>query len=236
MKKLKIQNDIVWNIQPNNSQLLNSSLSSQLSSTRKMAATMFKRMQESNLPEHLVDHIANQVHRIFSKDVFQEIHTMYSPFEKFFVENGENVFDILKQLYPDMTVHVDMFFEWITVVLKLTATKFVVWHHFNDDYVNEVILMEGEVKENENVYIFNKFLYVDEGRQPETFHDVEKYHQKQCKNMMPFQFLHYSMKNEHCMQYNVYKKAENYGKWLMHKKISNAFDFYPWHYEEPIFE
>lgn len=197
---------------------------------------MFKRMQESNLPEHLVDHIANQVHRIFSKEIFQEINTMHSPFEKLFVENSENFFDALEQLYPDITVHIDKYIEWTTVVLKLNATKFVVWHQYYEYCVDEIILMEGKVKEKENVYIFEKFIYMDEGRQPETFHDVEKYYQKQYKNMIPFQFLHYCMKNQHYIQDNVYKNAENHGKWLMQKNIINAFHSYPWHYEEPIFE
>lgn len=201
-----------------------------------MASALFLRMEEK-MPQHLVDHVAKQIHRVFTKDVFQELRMLYSPFEKLFMEN-EDIFDSLKTIYPDMEIHVDKFYEWITVVLKLTATKFIVWHHYCENYVDEVILMEGEVKENENVYIFNKFLYVDEGRQPEIFHDVEKYHAKQCKNTMPFQFLHFCMKREHCMQYNVYKNAENYGKWIMSGKIIDTFYRYSWddYVVEPDFE
>jgi hypothetical protein len=194
-------------------------------------AKLFKKMEAHDMPQHLVDHVAKQMHCVFSKDVFQEIHTMYSPFEKLFMES-EDVFDSLTQNYPEMNIRVDREFEWVTIVMKLTATKFIVWHEYQEYVEKESILMEGEVKENENTYLFTRFVYMDEGRQPDSYHDVEKYHKKQYKNMIPFHFLHYCMKNEHCMEHNVYKNAENYGKWLMPKKIMDVFDIYLWEWEQ----
>lgn len=190
-------------------------------------------MQQANLPEHLVDHIANKVHRIFTKDTLQKINTMYSPFEKIFMES-EDVFETLKKLYPEMTIRVDKYYEWITVVLKLTATKFVVWHNYEEYYTNETFLMEGEVNEKENIYTFNKFIYMDEGRQPETIKDAQQYHNKKIKNMIPFQFLHFCMKNEHRMDRNVYKNAEKYSKWIVPNKVINGFNAYPWEDSEDL--
>jgi hypothetical protein len=185
---------------------------------------LFQRMSEK-MPEHLVDHIAKQVHRVFTKDVFQELQMLYSPFEKLFMEN-EDVFDSLIRLYPDMEVRVDSYYYWITVVLKLTDTKFIVWHEYQE-YVNkERFLMEGEVKEN--TYLFTKFAYIGEGRHLEICDDVEKYQQKQSKNIMPFQFLNYCMKNDHCVEDNVYKNAKTHGKWMLLKKIMDVFDNVLW--------
>lgn len=187
------------------------------------------------MPEHLVDHIAKQVHCIFTKDIFKKINTMYSPFEKIFMEN-ENLFDAMEKLYPEMTVQINMFFGWITVVLKLTSTKFVVWHNYEEMFSNETFLMEGEVNEKENVYTFNKFIYMDNGRQPETIEDAEQYHNKKFKNMIPFEFLHFCMKNEHCIDHNVYKNMEKYTKWVIPKKIINSFNAQLWVSPEEIDE
>ena len=197
---------------------------------------IFNDMQQANLPEHLVDHIANKVHRIFTKDTLQKINTMYSPFEKIFMES-EDVFETLKKLYPDMTVHVDNYIDWITVVLKLTATKFVVWHSYMEYMEANTFLMEGEVDEKENVYTFNKFIYMNNGScrgwlcrcgHSETIEDAEQYHQKKFKSMIPFQFLHFCMKNDYCMEKIVYKNAANHGKWILPIKIINSFDNYDW--------
>lgn len=205
-----------------------------LKQTKMSSTKIFQDMLQADMPEHLVMHVAKEVHRIFTKDTLQKINTMYSPFEKLFMES-ENVFDNLKKVYPDMTIHTDVYYEWITVVLKLTATKFIVWHNYEEGYINiteENFLMEGEVDEKENIYIFNKFIYMDEGRQPETIEDAEQYHDKKNKNMIPFQFLHFCMKNEHRMDSNVYKNAETYGKWVLPNKLINSFNAYPWEVPE----
>jgi len=198
----------------------------------KMSSTkIFQDMLQANMPEHLVEHVAKQLHYILMKDVFQEIVMVYSHFELFFIEN-KNVFDIMEKLYPDITVHVHYYFDWITVVLKLTSTKFIMWHNYEEQAISETFLIEGEVEEKENVYTFSKFIYIDKGRHPKIIKDAEEYHNKKCKNMIPFQFLHSCMKNEHSIEYNVYKNAEKYSKWVFPNKIIDLFNAYPWEVPE----
>lgn len=194
---------------------------------------MFNVMEKNGLPEHLVDSISNKVHRIFSKDVFQEINTMYTPFEKIFLEEND-VFDKLKILYPDMSIHVDKYYEWITVVIKLNATKFIVWHHYEELYVLNCFLMEGEFNKDTNTYFFDKFVYMD--RNYNIIHDAEKYFKTRHGhiNWIPFQFLDHFMlgyDDEYCyghIEKNSYKNAEKYGKWVFYKNILDTFADYPW--------
>lgn len=209
-----------------------------LKETKMSSTKIFEDMLQADMPEHLMMHVAKHVHRIFSKDIHNEMHMLfssYSLFEKVYMEN-ENVFDAIKKIYPNMTICVDIYYEWITVVLKLTSTKFVLWHEYHEFYSDETFLMEGEVDENENIYTFSKFIYMNNGRnngrQRETIEDAQQYHNQKNKNMIPFQFLHYCMKNNHNIYHNVYKNAEKYGKWVFPNKIINSFNTYPWEVPE----
>ena len=174
------------------------------------------------MPEHLVLHIAEGVHRILIKDSLQKIQTIFSPFEQLF-HNEDDIIDALTEQYPELMIKVDNAVEYMTIVLKLNSSKFIVFHDYKDLDVSgsyEFILMEGEMRDN--AYTVERFIRKDESCEKST--SVEKYYYKRKgRNHKPFNYLHYVFKNDFCMENVRFRDSAKKLSWYNYDKIVNWF-------------
>lgn len=138
---------------------------------------MYANMDMYGLPEHLIDHVAKHLHANLLKDVKKEVIERHTDFEKIFLENSDDdieLLDKIKMVYPDSEIWVDNYVDWITIVFKLTKSKFVLFHQHKEYRINKEFYMEGEV-DNKKVYV-SRFFYGDMwGRVQHTCDRIEKY-------------------------------------------------------------
>lgn len=182
---------------------------------------IYSSMLEAGLPEHLMLHVAKKVHTVLMKESLTKIGSLLSPFEKIFMEN-EDVLEALKKEFPEMEIRVQndwLCGEHITVVLKLTKERFILWHEYKEYRIDEVFLMEGFYKGDES-YVMERFIWIDCWNELKM-NRVEEYRQQKCRNHIPFNFLHWAMNGAHRM---VDVRFQDSGeKWFNPDKILSWF-------------
>lgn len=120
-----------------------------------MTNALYKTMEDADIPEHLLHTIAKRVHKDYHRGICTYLETMYTPFERIFRENevaGSLVLEKLREVYPELEIRVDGYYEWLTVVLKLNATKFIVFHEYKEQFAHDHLVAEGEMVDGNMVF------------------------------------------------------------------------------------
>ena len=158
-------------------------------------------MEKHGVPDHLMDHVAENVHRTFFRDISAQIQNRFTAFEQLFMEYnvpGIEFMDKVRELYPDVRLYVDEYFDWGTVVIRLTDTRFVMCHEYKEMHCRDYkhIYMEGEMQGN--TVVVSRFMYRDmyanlyyNDKQYDC-HNAEAYFNRTSVNYIPFQFLNAS--------------------------------------------
>jgi hypothetical protein len=155
---------------------------------------MFGNMDTYGLPDHLIEHVAKHYHMSEFKKIQSQIHSNYSEFEKIFMEYSElgaiPLVTHLKERYSDFKIHIDMYntdSHWITIIFKLTNTKFVLFHEHQYGGRDQRFFMEGEVL-RKKVYM-TRFYHINL-RHKISFYNIRDYfYGKSGLTLIPFAFL-----------------------------------------------
>lgn len=156
-----------------------------------MGNALYKVMDEATIPEHLLHTIAKRVHQDYQEGVCFQVNQLFSPIERIFREEGVPgvaMMEKLRQAFPEMETHVDEYFEWITVVLKLNATQFIVYHVYKEYGADDNMVAEGRCVNG--TLVFDRFQYKEMWRETVCFTSANTYFNVQKGvNYIPFQFL-----------------------------------------------
>lgn len=194
--------------------------------------TIFENMMKADMPEHLVLRIAEGVHHILAKDAMSEISKMYGPFEQLCRDNEPNA--VLKELrkeYPNMKVCIDEFVDWLTLILKLDESKFILFHNYIEAPTNDILLIEGSVN-SKGEYAFDRFYYKSQYREwTAVIEDAKEYFglnwraSNEGSNYIPFQFLDKVMTDRSGCAKDVdkYMRVETLSKWHCPKSVIQWF-------------
>lgn len=158
-------------------------------------------MEDADIPEHLLHTIAKRVHKDYHRGICTYLETMYTPFERIFRENevaGSLVLEKLREVYPELEIRVDGYYEWLTVVLKLNATKFIVFHEYKEQFAHDHLVAEGKMVDGNMV--FERFLYKEMWRKEKLYSSASSYFAVKGINYIPFQFTNSVMGGVHNMK------------------------------------
>jgi hypothetical protein len=110
-----------------------------------------------NFPEHLIDAIAQRVHRTHFQPTLKNLRSRLSPFERLLCDAPtlHHWVAALKETYPTIEIKGDSFHGFHTIVLKLTADYFVAFHCHEDINATEYDLLEGIYQDDS--YTITKF-------------------------------------------------------------------------------
>ena len=186
---------------------------------------MYKAMEDALIPEHLTHTIAKRVHQDYQEGVCFQVNQLYSPFERVFREeavHGVALMEKLHQQFPELEVYVDGYY-WTTVVLKLDATKFVVYHVFKEYPIDDNMVADGRYVNG--VMMFDRFQYKAENwRKTDCFTSAKAYFNKEGRNYIPFQFTNHVMGGSHDTKDVKIVDAPVRTKWFNTEPILHWFD------------
>jgi|Laugresbdmm110sd_1035091.scaffolds.fasta_scaffold101543_1 hypothetical protein len=175
---------------------------------------MYKTMEDADIPEHLLHTIAKRVHKDYHKGICTYVETMFSLFERIFRENevvGSQVLEKLCDVYPELKIRVDEYCEWLTVVLKLNATKFIVFHEYKEYGVHDHLVAEGEMVDGNMV--FERFMYKKMWRKEKLYSSASTYFAIKGTNYIPFQFTNSVMGGAHNVKGVEFSDAPAHTTW-----------------------
>lgn len=185
---------------------------------------VYKMMEDANIPEDIIHTISKRVHMDYHRRICTYIDNIYSPFERIFRENEINGVHALTKLceqFPEMIIRVDDYFEWMTVVLKLNDTRFIVFHEYKENWTCEQLIAEGEYI-NDNM-IFERFLYKDMRDKNKLYKNAKDYFNNKSINYIPFQFTNYVMKGIYDMDGVQFMDAPTNANWFRPEVIIQWF-------------
>jgi hypothetical protein len=187
---------------------------------------LYKTMENALFPEHLTHSIAKRVHKDYQEGVCFQVNQLYSPFERLFREEGvpgEAMMEVLRREFPEMEVCVDEYYEWITVVLKMNATNFVMYHLYKEYGAHDNMVAEGRYVNG--VMVFDRFQYKEMWRETVRYTSAKAYtSQERGVNWIPFQFLNNVMGGSHDPKDVKVVDAPAGTKWFNAEPILQWFD------------
>jgi len=189
-----------------------------------MGNALYKTMEDADIPEHLLHTIAKRVHKDYHRGICTYLETMYTPFERMFHDNevvGSLVLEKLREVYPELEIRVDGYFEWLTVVLKLNATKFIVFHEYKECGVHDHLVAEGEIVDGNMV--FERFMYKEMWRKEKLYPSASAYFAIKGINFIPFQFTNSVMSGSHNLKGVKFSDVPAHTPWYNPKDLLHWF-------------
>lgn len=136
-------------------------------------------MEKHGLPGHLVDHIAEELHRVQLAPALAQLASYFTPFERIFLT--DDVSTALEAAFADFRLYEDSWYNMYTVVAMLTDTHFVVYYECGDK-----LLMEGEFDPATNRLNVYKFFF---GNNVTDVREFMRTRIPNCREMQPLRML-----------------------------------------------
>jgi hypothetical protein len=194
--------------------------------------SFFFQMEDSGLPEGVVEIIYKKVHQIGWNDVSTVIDSLYSPFEKHFISLYDNYSEVFFE--PEVVEEYLSIDTSSVLFIKLSNTRFVLFYNYTIEGINDQMMMEGCVDEQTYQVQFDRFYHTDTWKHyPKLITSVEEYLQHTINpNIVPFKLIHRRMLGHLDIPFEM--ELSNYrtssvstlSKKLQKKLFDTMFDWY----------
>lgn len=200
--------------------------------TTKMATAFL----ESHLPADVVGMVSEYVHKSRMANVLISIPDHMCSVEAAFASTADPI-STLKKNYPDAKIYVDDWVDWLTVVIKLTDSRFFFMFSFVEGSETEEMLVDAFIENNvvkiERLY-YKSYHYMGDEFGCDYLEEYVRKKQSFFDNMVPFQYAMSAMTGKPIPwnRPNIDYKYSSGKKWCNGKQLFYKMCHHDWNKED----